>query len=46
MDKLWVITLSVFKKNIKNIGFWTMVLSPILSISIAIAIKPSRELDV
>jgi ABC-2 type transport system permease protein len=38
MNKLWVITLSVFKKNIKSIGFWTMVLSPILSISIAIAI--------
>jgi ABC-2 type transport system permease protein len=38
MNKLWVITLSVFKKNIKSIGFWTMVLSPILSISIVTAI--------
>jgi ABC-2 type transport system permease protein len=29
----------VFKKNIKSIGFWAMVLSPILTISIIIAIS-------
>lgn len=38
MNKFWVITKEVYKKNVKSIGFLIMVLSPLVVAGIAIAI--------
>ncbi|GEL67670.1 ABC transporter permease [Marinilactibacillus psychrotolerans] len=38
MDKFWVITKEVYKKNVKSIGFLIMVLAPVLVAVVGIAV--------